>query len=144
MAVGFVRQHRRRLLPACVAAIVLGIFGMHALMQHCPTPSHGMSPTSAAVQAVGHHAEQMAVAQVDEMKHGAARLTEQPGSSLNDMFMLCAAMLLGAGMVLALLLRPRRSLPMVFARPRPITWRPLLRITATGPPPSLAVAVIRC
>lgn len=143
-AARFVRQHTRQLLPAYVAAIILGIFGMHALMQHCPTPEHTMSAATSTVAAVGHHAEHMAAAPVAELQHGLAQLDEQPGGSLKDMFMLCAAMVLGAGLVMALLLRPRHTTVFRLAQPRRTTWRPILHVTATGPPPSLAVAVIRC
>jgi hypothetical protein len=140
------RRHQR-LLPGYVAAVVLGILGMHALVQHCPAPSHVMSVATTAPMASGHlssgHVAQVLPA-VDASVDG-ARLTEQPASSLSDMLMLCAAMLLGAGAVLMLLLLRqgyRRGLSL--ARRRICDWRPPVAIAGTGPPTACAFAVIRC
>jgi hypothetical protein len=145
VAAGIVRQHHRRLLPAYVAALVLGIFGMHALMQRCPTPQHAMTTATATTQTLAHHAdEHLAVTPALANGAGALQLAEPPSSGFGDMLMLCAAMLLGAGAVLALLLRRRLARPFGLPRPWLIGWRPALPIAATGPPRTLAFAVVRC
>lgn len=142
----FASQRHPRLLPACVAAVIFGILGMHALMQHCPTAAHAMAVASATTQTAAHHVEEhlSVVATSLDPVIGTVQLSEHPGGALGDMVMLCAAMLLGAGALLALMLR--RRLPRGFALPRLRlnTWRPSLAVSGTGPPPTLAFAVFRC
>jgi putative Mn2+ efflux pump MntP len=140
-------QRRQRLLPAYVAAVIFGILGMHALMQHCPTPAHAMAEASATAQTAAQHADDhlTVVATSLDPVIGTVQLTEHPGGALGDMVMLCAAMLLGAGALLALMLRRRPGRrPFALPRPRLATWRPSLAVAGTGPPPTLAFAVIRC
>lgn len=147
-------QRHQRLVPAYLAAIILGIVGMHALMQHCPTPAHAMSATSSTAAMsplAGAHAGEHVVAAIAGPTiagaHTSVSLVEatgQPGGSLDDMLMLCAAMLLGAGALLALLLSRRAPRPIGLPRLPPTMWRPLLILAGTGPPPTLAFTVIRC
>src|SRR5688500_14719339 len=106
-AVGRVASQRHlRFLPAYVAAVIFGILGMHALMQHCPTPAHAMAMASATTHTAAHHADDhlSVLATSLEPVIGSVQLTELPGGALGDMVMLCAAMLLGAGASLALML----------------------------------------
>lgn len=142
----FASQRHQRLLPAYLAAVIFGILGMHALMQHCPAPSHAMAATSATTHTVAHHADDLlsAVATPLDPVIGTLQRIEHPGGALGDMMMLCAAMLLGAGALLSLRLRRRLSRPFALPRLRLNIWRPPLVVAATGPPPTLAFAVIRC
>ena len=147
-------QRHQGLVPAYLAAIILGIVGMHVLMQHCPTPAHAMSATSSTAAMsphVGAHTGEHVVAAIAGPASAGAHAsvsfveaTGQPGGSLGDMLMLCAAMLLGAGALLTLLLTRRAPRPIGLPRLRPTTWRPLLTLAGTGPPPTLAFTVIRC
>lgn len=141
-----VSQRHPRFLPAYMAAVIFGILGMHALMQHCPTPAHAMAVASATTQTAAHHADDhlSAVATSLDPVIGSVQLTEHPGGALGDMVMLCAAMLLGAGALLKLMLRRRLRHPFALPRPRLNTWRPSLAVAGTGPPSTLAFAVIRC
>jgi hypothetical protein len=141
----YVGRSHQRLVPAFLAAIVLGILGMHALMQHCPTPAHAMAAGSAAAE-MTHHSHDALTTAMPVAGSGISFVasTGQPGGPLDDMLMLCAAMLLGAGALLAVLLGRRSDPPIALPRLRPTTWRPLLDLVATGPPPTLAFTVIRC
>lgn len=141
----YLSQCHQRLVPAYVAAIILGILGMHALVQHCPTPAHAMT-ASAGVAEMAHHADEALVTAMPAATSGVSfvEATGQLGSTLNGMLMLCAAMLLGAGALLMLLFGKRCDGPFALPRPRPVAWRPLLARVGTGPPPTLAFTVIRC
>ena len=141
-----VSRRRQRLLPAYVAAVIFGIFGMHAFMQHCPAPPGATATTSAATQTVAHHADEdlFAVTAWMEPVIGTVQLTEHAGGGLGDMLMLCAAILLGAGALLTLMLRRRVSRSLALLRLRLNPWRPPGVVASTGPPPTLAFAVIRC
>jgi hypothetical protein len=146
---------RRGLVVGQLAAVILGILGMHTLVQHCPAPAHAMQATGAmtsmgvATAAEVHdHAVQDSGASGAELPSvvGAA-VTGGASGSLGDMLMLCAAMLLGAGALLSLGLRrcrapAHRVLPgdPSVARPR----QSVLRLVRAGPPPIMAFSVIRC
>ena len=139
----YLSQRHQRLVPAYLAAIILGIVGMHALMQHCPAPAHPVT-ASAGVAQMSHHADE---ALMSAMPVAAVSLVEaigQPGGSVDDMLMICAAMLLGAGALLLLLFSRRTERPIALTRPRPSVRRPPLARIGTGPPPTLAFTVIRC
>ena len=143
-----VGQAGRRLVPAYVAAVVLGILGMHALAPHCPAPSQlvtaATTTTEHTVQHAGHHAA-AAVAAVAELA-ARDRVTEPHGGggAVDDLLMLCAAMVLGAGAALVLLLRRRPSWTARIPVLRRPLWRAPTALAGTGPPASLAFAVIRC
>lgn len=139
-----------RLLPAYVAVLVLGILGMHALAQHCPAPS-GESPLIGASVSPGmplqhaHHAAAAAGSAAEAGTKGLVAIAAGPGGWLDDLLMLCAAMLVGAGATLALRLGKRGSaIGLSMSRLRDavpqLAWVP----TATGPPAALAFAVNRC
>jgi hypothetical protein len=138
-----VTRRHQRLVPAYLLAMIVGIVGMHALMQHCPAPAHTMAASSSEMTTTHHAGEHMAA--VGQLPVAAVQPTGQTGGSLNDMLMLCAAMLLGAGALLTLLLRRRFSRPTLLARPSQSDWRPpTLVLAGIGPPPTLAFTVIRC
>jgi len=144
---------RSRLVSGSLAAVVLGILGMHAFAQHCPDELH--SPTAAASSVVEFVADAAPVLASHAKAHGAAS-GEGTGhaavggapedGSLCDTVMLCAFLVLGAGAGLVLALRLRggfiatgwlRSLHVALPR------APVTRL-GTGPPSVWAFAVIRC
>jgi hypothetical protein len=146
----FLRRRDRRLVPAFVAAVVLGILGMHALAQHCPTPSTSIpamaSTAGAGAEHAGHHlaAAPLTVMTVMEAEGLGDRLSAPAGGPGGDLLMLCAAIVLGTGAALALLLRRRRSwtagAPALARR----LWRAPVALAGAGPPPLLAFVVVRC
>lgn len=136
------RRHRR-LLPAYLAAVILGIVGMHTLMQHCPAPQHAMTTAGPHVaHDAGEHMTAPAVPLDDAAK--ALLAADRPTGGGGDALMLCAAMLLGAGALLTLMLRRRYNRPLTLLRLKLPTWRPPAFVAGTGPPPTLAFAVFRC
>lgn len=140
-----------RLVAALVVA--LGILGMHALAHHGTTHQSSAAQSSAAsagATAPAHH--DVAGNAHHEAPATAADLTPSglaggADHALDDMVMLCAAMLAAAGTVLALLAAVRRSprlwalLPPTVARVRPV--RHLARVDS-GPPPEWRFSVVRC
>jgi hypothetical protein len=138
------RRHQR-LLPAYVVAVIVGIVGMHVLMQHCPTPAHTLPSASAAPQAAHHagqHLTAVMVAAADVAS--STKATNHSQGGLSDMFMLCAAMLLGAGAIVLMLFRRRVDRPLTLLPVIMSRWRPPLIVADTGPPATLAFTVIRC
>lgn len=130
-----------------VLAIVLGIFGMHALSLHGtthaePSPRVATALTgSMAADAVTEHGPHQSGASDDTDDTGGT------GHGMGDMVMLCVAMLTAAATLLALLVLVRRVprlwavLRPAAARFRPTSW---LNPTGTGPPPVWQFSVIRC
>jgi len=147
------RAARRGLMVGELAAVILGILGMHALVQHCPAPAHAMQATAAMASTPGAAAAGMHDHAVSAGDASSTELlmvvgpvvTGSASGSLGDMLMLCAAMLLGAGAGLSLALRRRRAPAQPI--PRPSVARPrltVLRLIRAGPPPVMAFSVIRC
>lgn len=138
------RRHQR-LLPAYVAAVIFGIVAMHAFMQHCPTRLHSMPASTTMVQTTHHAGEHLtnAVSSVISISYG-RQVADHPTGGVREMLMLCAAMLLGAGAVLLLLLRRQVNRPLALLPMGTNWWRPLIFVAETGPPPTLAFTVIRC
>ena len=139
-----------RFLPAYLAAIVLGILGMHALVQHCPAPS-GEQPLIGAPISPGlpgqhaHHAVAAAGSAIEAGPKAMVSITADLGGWLDDLLMLCAAMLVGAGATLALWLRKRGiGIGLLVSRLRDAAPQPAWLPTATGPPFALSFAVVRC
>lgn len=135
-----------RLVPPYVAAIVLGILGVHALAQHCPAPSEGVAliGTSISHGTPLQHAHHAASA-VGLVVEAAPSALASIAVDLGDLLMICAAMLVGAGVTLALWLRRRGSpagLPM--SPLRLAVPPPTQAAAASGPPLALAFTVIRC
>lgn len=140
-----------------VLAIVLGIFGMHALSHHGTTH---LEPTSRIASAL---AGSMADAGAGHAHHQSEAIPHStpvtgtraadvgdaggPGHSLGDLVMLCVAMLAAAATLLGLLTFIRR-IPRLWAvlatattHFRPTSW---MNPTGTGPPPAWQFSVIRC
>jgi hypothetical protein len=140
-----VSRPRQRLLPACVAAVIFGIVGMHALIQHCPTPPHTMPMATSAVH-TAHQTGEHLTAAVASAPIGimGLQVTDHPTGGLDEMLILCAAMLLGAGAILMLLLRRRGDRPIALLPMSMSRWRPSLIMADNGPPRTLAFTVIRC
>jgi Family of unknown function (DUF6153) len=132
----------RRVLPgllaAVVAAIVLGILGMHALNTHAMTMAdagHDATTGHSALLAAGE-------ASADE-----ATVTERVGGhGTGPMQMLCAVMLAAAGALLAVVVALRRS-PRRWAHLRAELTALVTMPTAlleTRPPPVWEFSVMRC
>lgn len=129
------------LLPACVAVVVLGILGMHALDHEATMAEHpGMSMTDTAGAAV----EALAAPVVA----GAASTpsVSAPEHSMADMMMLCVAMLVAAalGLLLALALRRVARTPSLVDRVRHLVTTLAPQRAGTGPPYVWEFSVIRC
>ena len=135
-------------LLIAVAAVVLGILGMHALSLHGTVPT-ARAPVSAGVEpgtasyAAGHGAGEGA-------HHGSGDGSDH-GEGLphhgGGVVMLCLAMLAAAAGVLLALAALRHRAPPVWAELRAAVAR---RVTArarpggTGPPPVWEFSVVRC
>ena len=156
----------RTVLVALVAALVVGILGMHALASHsapspagaadAAVPSRSMSVAGAAS---GHDAAMAAGtshvghAHPEAAPHasaGAAGTSADPGSDsrhdMASMVMLCAVMLATAALTLLVVLAAgivRPLLPAAF-QPAAVRERALEWVRGTGPPPEWQFSVIRC
>ncbi len=156
------RSTRSPLLPAYLAAIILGILGMHSFAHHQPptgdgTPHHSAAVSSAADRSTGHLTHAVAVAAMTEQpteptaapaKGGTTAATvPKQGRPTGDMVMLCAAMLLAAASGVLLALRLRRLAPST--RLRLAVLKRAIRATlgvgvGAGPPAVWEFSVIRC
>ncbi len=126
-----------------VAAVVLGILGMHALSLH-GTAATGASPAG-GLHAVSDHTPAeatTATADAPDGEHDSGH-----GGAGHDAVMLCVAMLAAAaGMLLALAGLRHRAPPVWAELPAALA----LRVTArarpggTGPPPVWEFSVVRC
>jgi hypothetical protein len=145
---------RRGLVVGQLAAVILGILGMHTLVQHCPVPAHAMQATGAmtsmglatAAEIHDHAVKDSDASRAELPSVVGAVVTGAASGSLGDLLMLCAAMMLGAGAVLSLALRRCRA-PAHRVLSRPSVARPrqsVLRLIRAGPPPIMAFSVIRC
>ena len=128
---------RTRLLVVAVAAIVLGILGMHGLAGH-DTGSH----LDASAQMV-HGA-----AATDQVESGTGDPQGGAPAGMSGMTMTCGVMLAAAAITVLLLLvrrSPRPTLWAVLALADEV-WRPDpgVRLRNTGPPNAWRFSVIRC
>ena len=132
-------------LLVAVAALLLGILGMHALGRHgvshgAPAPGVSVAPpagaTGTAVEHGAHHGTEAAADEGHGPQHGAA-----------EMVVLCAAMLAAAAGMLLVLAGLRHRAPPVWAELRSAL---ALRVTSrarpggTGPPAVWKFSVVRC
>jgi hypothetical protein len=159
------KPRTRLLLPVLLAAIVLGILGMHALARHGAMPGHGAdhhpgaaTATSGTAEVSHHDGPGAPVAEpASEPAPGMAPVSLGAGLSmatvasphfpLGEMTMLCAAMLLAAAAGALLSLRLRRVASadgFSVARPRSATARLLTARAGTGPPYVWEFSVVRC
>ncbi|QIK66402.1 hypothetical protein G7072_08560 [Nocardioides sp. HDW12B] len=137
-------------LSAVVAAIVLGILGMHGLA-HNPMQMTGASHSATvgvSVEATGHS---MATRLIDPLsasaRGGTVAEVPVPAHSMGEMVMLCAAMLVAVAAGILLALRLRRCAPRipVSLRPRPGNRTfPFTARIGIGPPVAWKFSVIRC
>jgi hypothetical protein len=141
-------------LVAVVAALVLGILGMHGLGQHGPM-SHRDQPVTAVVSVdphAAHPAPDHTPVAIDTSRTHATSTSgfgtsPDDHGSVGDMVMLCVAMLLAAVAGVLLTLRIVR-----FAHHAPLSLRPLFRVptfpatarAGTGPPAVWEFCVVRC
>jgi hypothetical protein len=134
---------RRALLAAAVAAIVLGIIGMHALTTHgvmAHTDDAAMSMTT------GSHTDMSAQATVGDPTDVRAGVPDE-GNDTGTMVMLCVAMLASAAGALLLLLVCLRRIPRLWVHlptPSIAVTRWVTARLGTGPPPVWQFSVIRC
>ena len=138
-------------LVAVVAALVLGILGMHGLSQHGATAHAG--PQVAAVAADPHashpapdHTPIAAGAASDSRAPTLGASPSDHGSGA-DMVMLCAAMLLAAAIGVLIVLRLLRVVHRAPLSLVPAVRVPTFSATAragTGPPAVWEFSVVRC
>lgn len=157
----------RSAVAVLVAALVLGILGMHALANHgAPAPpvtaSSTMSMTGAAAVTSAHEAAMASGDSHDGHTHSTATQSSMaaPGSSVDagadpgpgsghgmaSMVMLCVVMLAAASLMLLTLLTTgfrRRLQPEAFM-PAAVRERVLCWVRGTGPPHEWQFSVIRC
>jgi Family of unknown function (DUF6153) len=141
-------------LAALVAALVVGILGMHALTTHGTTAA----PVAATSSTVATHATSMVPSASHDARANAAEHTSGTAAGVVDadsgsghdagsMAMLCVVMLAGAALTLLVLLvvsvRRPLLLPASFA-PAVVRARVLEWVGGTGPPPVWRFSVIRC
>lgn len=158
------RPGNRTVLAGLVAALVLGILGMHALATHgtpaaatapaASTTMNGMRSTSAtgahdAAMASGssHRAHAHPTAGVQSSP--AANADGKPADSshhMNTMVMLCVVMLAAAALNLLALLAVRLLRPLLPAafKPAPTPERTMRWVLGAGPPPAWKFSVVRC
>jgi hypothetical protein len=150
------RPKRFPYLPACLAAIILGILGMQTCTHHEPLPTKG----------AGQHAQTatpVADGSAGLMTHATAATTGYPAAggivsgiqitiqdrahTVWDMVMLCAAMLVGVAASALLTLRLRRSAETALRGLRRLHHIVQALVPApvgTGPPNVWEFSVVRC
>lgn len=135
----------RAALATLVAALVVGILGMHALTLHDPSSeAYAAAPTAAHGDHAGSHVDMH-----ESAPGGPAGETPEDGSGhhADHLLMLCAAMLAVAALLLlaGLLVRIVRPVRLVGAF-APLAPTATVRswVRATGPPPAWQFSVIRC
>lgn len=150
----------RPALAVLVAALVLGILGMHALVSHGnPTTSDaspGMTsmvgmPSGIASSAAdrGDDSSRVHASEADagglHTGHGAAQGSGHSSNDAMSMLLLCAVMLTVAFALVALLVAGifRPLLPAAF-RPAVVRTRALQWVRGTGPPHEWQFSVVRC
>ena len=136
---------RRSAIAASVAAVVLGILGMHAFEAHCPIPVPGATHADAHMDDMdgahdGAHMDDLGAAV--ESVAGSVPLAPVPGEATLCVAMLLAA-LAGAALV-GLLGRARETAGQAHEPAVRSRVRPTCQVRATGPPPVLSFVVIRC
>jgi hypothetical protein len=131
----------RAALAALVAALVVGILGMHALTLHGPS-----SEAYAVATAPAHGDHAAADGAASSAPVGSAP-DHGSGHHADHLLMLCAAMLAVAALLLlaSLLVRIVRPVRLVGAF-APLAPTATVRswVRATGPPPAWQFSVIRC
>lgn len=159
------RGARRPWLPALVAALVVGILGMHALVSHgAPSAAAAPASTMAAMSTPAGHDAAMAAGTSDASHHHAAAAAHTAmaaaGTSVNGdfgsghgsghgmagMVMLCVVMLAAAALTLLVVLAARLFRPLLPAAfmPAAVRERALQWVRGTGPPYEWQFSVIRC
>jgi hypothetical protein len=155
------RLTTRAALAGLVAALVLGILGMHALANH-GTPAASMASAMASADPIAETSSHKAVMAPGASRNGheqAASTTHSspataaasgtPAGSGHDMtgtVMLCVVMLAAAALTLVGLLAGgvlRPLLPDAF-KPAAVRERTVQWVRGTGPPPVWQFSVIRC
>lgn len=151
------RGSGRTALAALVAALVVGILGMHALASHGTSAATASVSSTRMTTTTDHDAAMAAGGSQEGHAHAAATpLTGQAavetsadsgsGHDMAGMVMLCVAMLAAAAMTLLVLLSAgvfRALLPATF-QPAVVVERALGWVRGTGPPHEWQFSVIRC
>lgn len=149
-------------LAVLVAALVLGIIGMHALASHgTPAAPAVASSSMAGMNAAGHEAAMASGASQDPHDHAgtaagstrsawsAAEASTPSGSAGHDMtsmMMLCVVMLVAAALTLLVLLAAGILQPLLPAafQPAAVRVRAMAWVRGNGPPHEWQFSVIRC
>ena len=131
----------RAALVALVAALVVGILGMHAL------PLHGPPSEAYAVATAPDHGGHVAADGAASSAPAGSAPDHGSGGHADHLLMLCAAMLAVAALLLlaGLLVRAVRPVRLVGAF-APVALAATVRswVRATGPPPAWRFSVVRC
>lgn len=156
------RPSGRTALAAVVAALVVGILGMHALATHGTTPATASAAAAASSMAMtggmpapepttsgdSHQGREHAVTSgaSTSAADNAADTGSGSGHDMGTMAMLCVVMLAAAALTLLVLLAVRIVRPLLPAafHPAAAPARTLQWVRGTGPPHVWAFSVIRC
>lgn len=140
-----------RLLLALLAAITIGIVGMHGFTRHGAVPvhdaAHHQADPGTAEVAMGHTVADIGVALVSSDVGSSVATLGSSDPSTGEMLMLCAAMLLVAAASALLVLRLRRHAStggFIVDRLPPGAARLLPARVGTGPPYVWEFSVVRC
>jgi hypothetical protein len=139
----------RAALAALVAALVVGILGMHALTLHGPPSSepYAAAPAAPAAPAADHGAGHGNVHEPATSAPVGSAPDHGAGQHSDHLVMLCAAMLAVAALLLlaGLLVRTVRPVRLLGAfAPLALAATARSWVRATGPPPAWQFSVIRC
>jgi len=152
------RPSGRTALAAFVAALVVGILGMHALATHGTTPAPAAASSMAMTGGIPAHETTASGDSPQGQTHAVTSDAETSaadnetdtgsgsGHDMGAMAMLCVVMLAAAALTLLVLLAVRivrPLLPTAF-RPAAAPARALQWVRGTGPPHVWAFSVIRC
>uniref|UniRef100_UPI003137DF1A hypothetical protein n=1 Tax=Nocardioides psychrotolerans TaxID=1005945 RepID=UPI003137DF1A len=152
------RPSARTALAAFVAALVIGILGMHALATHGTTPATasassvtvtgGMPAHETTASGDSHHGQAHAVTSAvsTSAADNEADTGSGSGHDMGAMATLCVVMLAAAALTLVVLLAVRIVRPLLPAafHPAAAPARALPWVRGTGPPHVWAFSVIRC
>ncbi|KQV63398.1 hypothetical protein ASC64_17585 [Nocardioides sp. Root122] len=155
------RPSARTALAAFVAALVVGILGMHALATHGTTPATASASAASSMAMTGGMPAPETTTSGDSHQRQAHAVTSDASTSVADnaadtgsgaghdmgtMAMLCVVMLAAAALTLLVLLAVRIVRPLLpdafhpaAAPARAVQW-----VRGTGPPHVWAFSVIRC
>lgn len=150
------RRHKRlTYLPACLAAVILGILGLNMCSDHKPLPGGAGHGPSTAMPAADGADGLVTHATLATTGYGAAagivggrqRAIPDPADTVLDIVMMCASMLVGVAASALLTLRLRRTAETALLglkRIRRTVQALVLAPVRAGPPYVWEFSVVRC